>query len=169
VKVREAAAQEIEDVFMMGYDAWGADLPVEMYVDSCKASYKYKQGVFYVLESEQGRLLSSCIVYPLTAFGGVVSERAVGIGSLATSATDRRQGFATLFLSMLMDHLEKDGVDAFFIHSDIQPRIYENLGFVSAPKDCLPPGGSSTPMLRLSGGRSITEVLWRNLVMPSYF
>jgi hypothetical protein len=153
----------------MGYDAWGADLPVGMYIDSCNASYKYKQGTFFVLEDPTGQLLSSCIVYPLSAFGGVVSERAVGLGSLATARASRHQGYATLFLALLMELLEADGVDAFFIHSDIEPRIYENLGFVRAPQDCLPTGATSIPMLRLSRGRAVASALWQNLVMPSYF
>jgi hypothetical protein len=154
---------------MMGYDAWGAGLPVEMYLDSCAASYKYKQGSFYVLEDEFGRLLSSCIVYPLAAFGGVVSERAVGLGSLATMASERHRGCATLFLAMLMKRLESEGVDAFFIHSDIPPKIYEKLGFAPAPQSCRGKAGPSIPMLRLSGNREVTSALWQNLVMPSYF
>lgn len=152
---------------MMGYDTWGAGLPVEMYLDSCGASYKYRQGDFYVLEDTEGKLLTSCIVYPLTAFGGFVSERAVGIGSLATCMTERHKGYATLFLSMLMAVLEADGVDAFFIHSDIYPKIYENLGFRAAPERFRQNG--SVPMLRLSGDRQITSELWRELVMPAYF
>lgn len=151
----------------MGYDTWGAELPVEMYLDSCGASYKYRQGEFYVLEDQHGRLLSSCIVYPLTAFGGAVSERAVGLGSLATAANERHKGYATLLLSMLMAMLEADGVDAFFIHSDIHPKIYENLGFKAAPERYRQNG--SVPMLRLSGDRSITIELWQEIVMPAYF
>lgn len=154
---------------MMGYDAWGADLPVEMYLDSCQASYKYKQGKFYVLEDQNGEILSSCIVYPLAAFGGVVSERAVGLGSLATVSTHRHQGFATLLLTLLMRRLESEGVDAFFIHSDIQPRLYEALGFKPAPTERRAKGETSIPMLRLSGNRDVTTALWQNLVMPAYF
>ena len=48
--VRRARNDELTEVFLMGYDAWGAELPVQMYLDSCLASYKYKLGEFYVLE-----------------------------------------------------------------------------------------------------------------------
>jgi predicted acetyltransferase len=140
-----------------------------MYLDSCVASYKYKQGDFYVLEDGAGKLLSSCIIYPLSAFGGVVAERAVGLGSLATVPVERHKGYATLLLSMLMEQLEKEGVDAFFIHSDIHPRIYENLGFEPAPERFRNRADGSVPMLRLAGGRSVSHELWREIVMPSYF
>lgn len=154
---------------MMGYDAWGAELPVEMYLDSCMASYKYRQGQFYVLEDTQGKLLSSCIVYPLMVFGGVVSERAVGIGSLATATPERHRGYATLLLAMLMAELEREGVDAFFIHSDIHPRLYENLGFARAPEEFRSSADGTIPMLRFAGGRQVSEDHWRELVMPAYF
>lgn len=167
--MRKAEPQELEEIFMMGYDAWGAELPVEMYLDSCMASYKYKQGVFYLLEDNVGGLISSCIVYPLSAFGGVVSERAVGLGNLATAAAVRHQGYGTLLLARLMDELEKEGVDAFFIHSDIHPRIYESLGFSAAPDCFRDKSDGSIPMLRLAGGRQVTRERWRELVMPSYF
>lgn len=169
MNVRCAEAPELDEIFLMGYDAWGAGLPVRMYLESCLASYKYKQGIFYVLEDNKGTLISSCIVYPLAAFGGVVSERAVGIGSIATSATERHRGFATLFLGMLMDKLELEGVDAFFLHSDIQPKIYENLGFAPAPERFRNKSDGSVPMLRLSGGRAITRERWQEIIMPSYF
>lgn len=169
MKVREAFPEELEEVFLMGYDSWGAGLPVRMYLDSCEASYKYKKGVFYVLEDPLGRLLTSAALYSLSSFGGVVSERAVGIGSLATIANERHQGYATLFLSMLIELLERDGVDSFFIHSDIHPRIYENLGFHAAPTNLRVPGDVSVPMLRLRGGRTVSVELWREIVMPSYF
>lgn len=169
MRVRRATDEELPEVFMMGYDAWGGDLPIEMYLDSCSASYKYKQGHFYVLEDESGKLISSCIVYPLSAFGGVVSERAVGFGSLATSAVERHKGYATLLLSILMAQLEREGVDAFFLHSDIHPKIYENLGFSPAPETCRNKADGTVPMLRLSGGRRVSHELWRELVMPEYF
>lgn len=169
MRVRRAIDEELEEVFLMGYDSWGAELPVEMYLASCIASYKYKQGQFYVLEDDEGMLISSCIVYPLTAFGGVVSERAVGIGNLATVITERQKGYATLLLAMLMQQLEKEGVDAFFTHADNDASIYENLGFKPAPTTVRTKSDGSIPMLRLSANRTVTQELWTNLVMPSYF
>lgn len=154
---------------MMGYDAWGGGLPVDMYLDSCLASYKYKQGQFYVLEDNSLKILSSCIIYPLAAFGGVVAERAVGIGSIATVEEERHRGYATLLLSMLMAELERDGVDAFFIHSEIPPRMYENLGFAPAPERYRNKAEGTVPMLRLAGGRAVPKELWQELIMPTYF
>jgi N-acetylglutamate synthase-like GNAT family acetyltransferase len=169
LKARQVLAEELDEIFIMGYDAWGAGLPIDMYLDSCSASYKYKQGTFYVLEDDIGNLLSSCIVYPLNAFGGVVSEQAVGIGSLATSARERHKGYATLLLGLLMTQLESEGVDSFFIHSEVHPRLYENLGFSCAPEALRNKADGSVPMLRLSGNRKVTPELWREVVMPSHF
>lgn len=168
MRVRKANEEELHEVFMMGYDAWGASLPLDMYLDSCAASYKYKQGEFYVLVDDADKLVSSCIVYPLTKFGGIVSECAVGIGSLATAANARHQGYATALLATLMGSLEERGIDAFFIHSDIPTKIYEKLGFHAAPEDLRDRQGT-TPMLRLRGGKRVSHELWREIVLPSYF
>lgn len=169
VKVRRAKQDELNEIFMMGYDAWGASLPIEIYLDSCAASYKYKQGEFYVLLDDEGRLLSSCVVYPLSVFGGVVGERSVGFGSLATAEPQRHKGYATFFLTLLMRLLESEGVDAFFIFSDIPPKIYEQLGFVAAPERFRSAKEGSMPMLRFSGGRKVSPEHWQECVMPKYF
>lgn len=168
IQVRKAKPEEHEDIFLMGYDAWGANLPEEIYLESCLASYKYKQGQFYVLEDEEYGLLSSCIVYPLSMFGGVIGENAVGIGNLATIPSNRHQGYASLCLSLLIQQLEFEGVDAFFIHSDIHPKIYERLGFVAAPKDYHTDAGC-TPMLKLSGKRQLIPEHWDAFVLPQFF
>ncbi|HRK02985.1 MAG TPA: GNAT family N-acetyltransferase [Oligoflexia bacterium] len=169
MRVRKAVENELNEVFLMGYDAWGASLPIDMYLDSCAASYKYKQGEFYILENEAGKLLSSCIVYPLMKFGGIVSECAVGIGSLVTAPEDRHKGYATALLAALMGTLEERGIDAFFIHSDIPTKIYEKLGFYAAPEDMRDRGRGVTPMLRLRGGKEVSHELWREIVLPAYF
>ena len=169
MKVRQARQSELDTVFLMGYDAWGAGLPVHMYLESCLASYKYKLGEFYVLVNDLNEPVSSCIVYPLSAFGGVAGERAIGIGSLATAEVERHKGYATLLMTLLMKNLEAEGVDAFFIHSDIYPRIYEKLGFAPAPSEYRKKSEASVPMLRLSGNRTVSPAHWQELIIPSYF
>lgn len=54
------------EIYKMGYDVWGDNLPYEEYITMCQASKKYRKGKWYVLEAtDTKQLLSSLIVYEL--------------------------------------------------------------------------------------------------------
>ncbi len=168
--VRKATTEELDEIFVMGYDAWGGNLPLEMYLESCHASYKYRRGVFYVLETDDCGLAASCIVYPVSLFGGAAGECAVGVGSLATAKQLRNQGNASRLLEELIFLLEAEGVDAIFLHADIDPKMYERFGFNAVPKVFRKePAADSVPMLRLKGARAISAQVWAEVLVPEYF
>jgi len=85
--VRIALSEEHEQIFCLGYDAWGEDAPMAQYLASCRASPKYAQGRWLVLQ-EGGSLRSALIVYRLGA-------GCAGLGSVATAPDARRRGAAS--------------------------------------------------------------------------
>ncbi|MEK3748201.1 hypothetical protein NYE25_08140 [Paenibacillus sp. FSL E2-8871] len=43
-KIREATKEEMIEIYKMGYDVWGDNLPYEEYITMCQASKKYRKG-----------------------------------------------------------------------------------------------------------------------------
>ena len=133
-KIREATKEDMIEIYKMGYDVWGDNLPIIEYITMCQDSIKYKKGKWYVLEAtETQQLLSSLIVYELN-----LSEKQVvkGIGSIATPLYLRKNGYATLLVKETINKLEQEEncID-FFLYSDIGIEFYKRLGFVVLPDD----------------------------------
>ncbi|MCX6126476.1 MAG: GNAT family N-acetyltransferase, partial [Proteobacteria bacterium] len=130
----------------------------------CIASPKYAKGRWFVLEHE-GELKSSLICYR-DAFS--LPSNAVGIGSVATTPAHRRQGFAATLIREVMSRFsEDDTIDAFFLYSDVDPAIYEKLGFVKLSTE-QQRYKSSTAMVRPLNG-SLHSFIGRDFKAPDYF
>lgn len=122
-KIRKARAADMEQIYLMGKDAWGQNETLEQYLTECRTSVKYEKGTWYVLESPEG-LLSSCIIYKL-------NPNTLGIGSVATGMAYRNAGNAKLMLRQILA-LYKGRL--FYLFSDIDPAFYQSIGFSRAPK-----------------------------------
>ena len=143
MKLREATETEMNDVYMMGFDAWSDDMTKESYLESCTNSSKYKKGKWWVLENGQSELLCSLIVYQF-------ESSVFGIGSIATPLKLRGKGYASDLVNKACTRLEqKNKAKAIFLYSDIRPVFYENLGFVKIRKE-LQLYDSSICMIRCS-------------------
>ncbi|MGE7840466.1 GNAT family N-acetyltransferase [Lysinibacillus sp. NPDC093712] len=133
-KIREATKEEMIDIYKMGYDVWGDNLPFEEYITMCQSSDKYKKGKWYVLEAaDTKQLLSSLIVYKLN-----LSENQIvkGIGSIATPLYLRKKGYASLLVKETITKLEQEeNCNNFFLYSDIGIEFYKGLGFIVLPND----------------------------------
>lgn len=161
-RVRAAATKEMKDIYMMGFDTWGAGQSEEQYVANCRASAKYAAGKWYVLEDRDGHPVSSVIVYEKPAYGQ--AQPAVGIGSLATKSSERRRGHGRQLIWDLMRQLQgPQSATVFYLYADANPAFYEELGFVRLPERLQTKPGS-TAMIR---GRD--EVLRTMLEDSSYF
>lgn len=125
--VRRASPEDMPAVHMMGHDTWSEGQAPAEHVAACQASTKYLSGTWYVLDHD-GQAVSALICYR-NAFG--LPERVMGIGSVATSPSHRRRGFASALISEVMARLSAERpIDAFLLYSDVDPAIYERLGFV---------------------------------------
>lgn len=130
MSVRPASHEDLRNVFVMGYDAWGGDREVDTYIERCFRSPKYKLGSWYVMEKD-GALVSSLIVYR-HAFH--LSPGMAGIGSVATAPEHRRRSHASELIREVLTRLRQtDGLSLVFLYADVHPDMYARLGFVALP------------------------------------
>lgn len=134
-KIREATKDDMIEIYKMGYDVWGDNMPYEEYITLCQASNKYKKGKWYVLEAtDTKQLLSSLIVYELNLSEDQIVK---GLGSIATPLLLRKKGYASLLVKEMINKLElEENCNNFFLYSDIGIEFYKGLGFIELPNDC---------------------------------
>ncbi|WP_062261826.1 GNAT family N-acetyltransferase [Endozoicomonas arenosclerae] len=125
--IRKARRSEWDEIFLMGYEAWGDGDTKELYLKECHESEKYQQGVWYVYESE-GIAVSSLIVYQ-NLFN--LPEGCFGVGSVATRDDQLRKGYASRLVKEISDNLGKSGAKGIYLFSDIDPEFYRRQGFES--------------------------------------
>ncbi|WED29440.1 GNAT family N-acetyltransferase [Vibrio sp. DW001] len=124
--IRRVKIEELDSVYLMGYDVWGEDLSLNEYLLECRNSSKYKLGCWYVLVVND-KPAASLIVYS-GQFGLV--KHCYGIGSVATDNEMRGKGFASyLVQSVTHQLLNEEKARAVFLHSDINTEFYEKLGY----------------------------------------
>lgn len=132
--VRPGRPEDLEAVFLMGYDPWGRGLSVDDYLAECRASDKYPRGRWWVVEVE-GRVVCALIVYR-GLFG--LPEGAYGIGSLCTEPAVRRLGLAKALMRVV---LAREPGTA-YLWADAVPDFYERLGFTPLPPEAQTRPGS---------------------------
>ena len=125
--VRLANDSDLDTIYAMGYDAWADGAPVQTYLESCRASEKYKLGTWYVL-SHEGNVVSSLIVYSSGEDFDIPAGYR-GIGSVATEQHHRKNGYASLLINTVCAILEQEDVQGVYLHADVGPSFYEGLGF----------------------------------------
>ena len=156
--MRDAYLNELDQVYLMGEDVWSEGASTSEYLMGCRASSKYKQGQFKILTDGQ-RLLSSLIVYDL-------SDDRLGIGSIATPVQQRKKGYASQLILLVMEQAILEGKLDIFLFSDIGAAFYEKLGFSILP-DHHQKYDDSICMLRTE--RAWDEWLALGLEVPKYF
>ena len=125
--IRKAAPKDLDSIYLMGIDVWSDGSTEQEYLSECRSSPKYKKGEWFALVDSQDNPVSSLITYTLT-------ENAIGIGSIATPKSLRKQGYASELIRGVISHYEsKEQTRIFFLFSDIESKFYEKFGFVSLP------------------------------------
>lgn len=132
--VREAREEDLDTIYMMGYDVWGDDSPESDYIKECKKSVKYSSGKWYVLENNDRVLLSSLLIHDLNKYNCDTKLEIKGIGSIATPFNLRKQGYASKLVEKIMSFLsEETSKDIWFLYSDIGVEFYNRLKFEELP------------------------------------
>jgi predicted N-acetyltransferase YhbS len=121
-----AENDDMDAIYMMGFDVWREALDIESYLRTCRESKKYQGGRWFVLEAE-GRLVSSMIVY---SGGFALPVNSLGFGSIATHPQSRGQGFGSSLISGVIELQICHAASAIYLHSDIAPAFYEGFGFL---------------------------------------
>lgn len=132
--LREAKEEELDEIYMMGYDVWGDSISESTYLKECRTSIKYARGKWYVLENEEKILLSSLLIYNLTNLNFDTELEIRGIGSISTPVDLRRQGYASFLVEKTINHINKNtSIDMWFLYSDIGVNFYNKLKFEELP------------------------------------
>ena len=143
--VRPARDDELSRVFRLTYDlAWGVSMT--RHVVACKRDWKLRSGSHFVLEDEHGEFLSTMTAY-LYRHPPVAS--AVGFANLFTPDPLRRRGYAGKLLDGALAHFEQQGMEVFYLLSDIGEEFYARRGFRPLPFR-YEPAALCLPMLRCS-------------------
>lgn len=153
--VRNAKMYELDQVYLMGEDAWSNGSSIAKYLDECRKSQKYQRGQFKVL-TDGKELLSSLIVYDL-------SEDRLGIGSIATPVKYRNNGYASRLVSLVTEQAIQADI---FLFSDIASNFYEQLGFLQLPHHYQ---AYSDSICMLKTTRPLETWLKLGLDVPTYF
>ena len=122
---RPAIASDMNSIYLMGFDIWGAGLSEERYLNECRNSPKYRLGQWYCLK-ENGVPMSSLIIYK-NCFG--MQDRFAGFGSIASQFRRRGEGFATGLINECIKELRLYGIAGIYLHSETDSSLYERLGF----------------------------------------
>jgi GNAT superfamily N-acetyltransferase len=86
---------------------------------------------------------------------------------VATSKPARRCGYASALITDVMELLRGEGVNAFFLHSDVDPRIYARLGFASLRETG--PGQQGCVCMAQADAVLMREFKSPTFGMPRYF
>lgn len=125
--VRPANSDDLDAIFLMGFEAWSDGNSKNDYLDECRSSSKYKRGSWFVFE-ENGNLLSSLITYHFKA-------DTFGIGSIATPRLNRNKGHASKLIFEVLKRFDQSSKTVrIFLYSDIKPEFYEKFGFKRLPE-----------------------------------
>ena len=130
--IRKAKENELEEIYMFGFDVWGEGLDKQAYLRKCKEVW-YKDASWLALKDASG-LLSSLCTFDSPTFR--LPAGSIGLGSLATKPEQRHKGYGKLILEHLLDYV--DGrprrIEAVFLYSEIDPAYYKAYGFMVLPE-----------------------------------
>jgi N-acetylglutamate synthase-like GNAT family acetyltransferase len=125
--LHNANENDLEEIYMMGYDVWSDGLDQVSYIESCKKSEKYKKGQFKTLV-EDHKKVASLIVYSL-------AKSSFGIGSIAVPINLRNKGYGSKIVQeIVLEIKNKNTRYSIFLFSDIDIEFYKKLGFIELPK-----------------------------------
>ncbi len=123
--VRRARPEELEALWLMGYDAWGREDSRDRYLDRCRDSDHYRSGEWFLLAAT-GTPVSGLIVYRT---GFALPTACAGIGSVATEPAQRGRGYGTTLVREVTRRLGADGVHGVYLHSEVGAEFYAALGY----------------------------------------
>jgi GNAT superfamily N-acetyltransferase len=125
-KMRIVEPEDEATVLAFGFDAWGGNQTLEAFIASYGKSLNHLRGTRYLLETLNGTPVSNLNV--LRFARGVM-----GIASVATCPNHRGRGYAQLLLKAVMElkRLESGDDLRFLLYSEVNPRLYEECGFVA--------------------------------------
>ena len=122
-KVRVVAPQDEATVLAFGYDAWGQGASLDEFIASYAQDRNHIRGLRYLFELPGGEIVAN--LNTLRFARGLI-----GIASLSVHLEHRRKGYGTTLVRAVMELLRlEDPQVRFMLFSEVDPKIYEKLGF----------------------------------------
>jgi ribosomal protein S18 acetylase RimI-like enzyme len=128
-RVRTMMPEDEAGYLTFGHDAWGDGKSVEEFVAAYSSDRNHLRGTRYLLESPTGEPIGN--LNTLRFARGLV-----GIASISINPLQRARGYASMLTRAVMELLRsEDAAVRFMLYSEVNPAIYERLGFVRAPDE----------------------------------
>ncbi len=126
-RVRVMMPEDEATYLAFGYDAWGEGVSVDEFVAAYGRDKNHLRGTRYLLESPEGEPLAN--LNTLRFARGLV-----GIASLSVNPAARGQGHGSALARAVMEILRsEDSTIRFMLYSEVNPAMYERLGFARLP------------------------------------
>lgn len=127
--LRVAAPEDAARCLKCGYDTWGEGVPFDSYVARYIESRNHLRGMRYLVEGVDGTVVATLNTLRL-------AQGLVGIAAVAVDPSKRGQGFGTLIVRGVMELFRsEDSQVRFALFSEIDPAMYERLGFKRVPDE----------------------------------
>jgi GNAT superfamily N-acetyltransferase len=125
--LRVAAPEDMTSCISCGFDVWGEGIPFEQYVEWYLNTKNHIRGTRYLFETPSGEVVASLNTIRF-------ARGLIGIASVAVMPSARGQGYGSLIVRGVMELLRcEDSEMRFMLFSEVQPAIYERLGFQRLP------------------------------------
>lgn len=124
----------------LNYAAWGGALPLSQYLAREAQLWRHpfsRRGLRLWLLREGADVLASCESYAVPLRRQVadrtVAGTAQGIASVYVAESLRGRGYASQLLRGVGEQLTREGAACSYLMSEVNPAIYERLGYVARP------------------------------------
>tara|TARA_Y100001934_G_C12370525_1_gene786039 strand:+ start:3524 stop:4015 length:492 start_codon:yes stop_codon:yes gene_type:complete len=129
MKLRLAQKTDMPLLMQLGHSVWAKGRSLEDFTQSSIEKDKTTNRDWLVLVSDDDEVLSSLTIQPLNYDGHF------GFGNVVTPEQHRKNGYASQLIKLAIeDYLANKGATAFFLYSEVDPKIYESLGFKILPE-----------------------------------
>lgn len=130
--MRTPQPSDFDVIFEMGFDAWAEKGDsIDAHIERCRASKKYSLGQWFV-KDVAGSPKAALICYE-NQFD--LPKGWIGIGTVATLPAFRNQRLASTLIQEVMKHFEEKQKRGFILFSEVNPSLYERLGFQALPSE----------------------------------
>jgi GNAT superfamily N-acetyltransferase len=147
-RVRTVMPEDEQDVLAFGYDAWGEGLSPQEFVANYATDKNHLRGTRYLMELPEGDLVANLNTIRF-------ARGLVGFASLSVNPAHRGQGYGSTVVRAVMELFRSEDPDIrFMLFSEVNPTMYERLGFRRIP-DAFQFHLPSVAMI--TGEQSVTE------------
>ena len=127
--IRVATHEDDAMILPFGHDAWGNGKSVAEFVAEYERDKNHIRGTRYLFEDATGEVLANLNTIRF-------ARGLVGIASLSVHPAHRRKGYGALLVRGVMEVFRQEDAEVrFLLFSEVDPKMYEKLGFIKVPEE----------------------------------